>query len=106
MGEDEKLGILMYQDENGEWHPLRTVTNPVTMVDFTMEDLWIRTADQLPPRSDIYIISIESEIPFEAWPVQIGWYENKEWLDMNGRTVKVKAWLPLPRPFEEGEADG
>ena len=104
--EKDPMGLLMYQDTKGEWHPLRTATNPVPLVDFTLEDLWIRAEEQTPPESGIYIISMKTELPFDVWPVQIGWYENGEWLDMNVRPVKVKAWLPLPKPLEEGEADG
>ena len=119
MGEDDKktLGVFYYQDAKGDWHQL-IETKPIDLAAFTIEDLWqpVKEAGN-PPRSDYYIVTLE-EVPFDQWPVQIGYYQSTEmiidddelekiggtWYDMNGHEAKVTAWLPLPKPYrKEGD---
>ena len=109
MGEEEKktLGVFYYQDAKGDWHPVGDV-KPIELTAFSIEDLWQAVAEVgNPPRSDVYIITIAAaDVPFEAWPVQIGWFESGRWMDMNGREIDVTAWIPMPAPFKEGGGDG
>ena len=85
---------------------------------FSIEDLWQPAKESLPPESGMYIITVE-DLPFDQWPVQIGYFQSHdlvigdgtvenalgEWYDMNGHEATVTACVPLPEPYRE-EGDG
>ena len=68
---------------------------------------WIPVSERLPEEYASYYTTIQYK-ESKARDVAVLCYdtEEKEWLEIWGTGCEVVAWMPLPKPYEEGADDG
>lgn len=69
---------------------------------------WIPVNKELPKKDGEYLVTVGGEATFPD--VDTAWFYHGHWFTLsihpyNQCTVKVIAWMPLPKPYEEEDND-
>ena len=94
-------------DERNEWMVKGVMSNIVTPIIASQPTInpWIPVSSYLPlPMSNV-IVSVHDDSGDGAFDY-IGWgwmtHDNRIWVVDNEENSMVSAWMPLPKPYEEG----
>ena len=78
------------------------------------EDVWIPCSEKMPENMVEVLVWFEyfryGEYNRLFQTIGIGYTFNGEWISVNGQSgwykLKVIAWMPLPKPYKEGDVNG
>lgn len=64
---------------------------------------WIPVNKELPKKDGEYLVTVGGEATFPD--VDTAWFYYGHWIHQFGCTVKVIAWMPLPKPYNTESED-
>ena len=120
MTREEAIKIIKECKEKGFKHTFYTVNEYYTALDMAIKALeqearWIPVSERLPEDEYVLISKIPTKISGSKWSVAIAIRtadprsRKIQWRDSGFGVIqddKVLAWMPLPKPYQEGKQDG
>ena len=67
---------------------------------------WIPVSERLPKEAESVILTAKDDsADSPIYYTSVGWYYNGIWIVENTVCYQVTAWMPLPKPYKEGEQE-